>query len=247
VANKHEFALYWHDLSKIVMSGQHEFMLANADILNRIKTILRLQIGQKLVLFDRFCSVEACIRNLTKKFLEGIIISRHMHTVVKPSVTVALPLLKREAFEQACYGLTELGITALQPLITQKIHRVWFGAKEHERLMRVMIAAAEQSKNFALPELYAPQMFNDFLQQCSRFSHKVYYDPDGQSLFPLLVDLQSHKNTANLICIVGPEGDLTVSEKEQLCHAGFVFYTLGSTVLRAVHAIQLGVGALRLS
>jgi len=41
-----------------------------------------------------------------------------------------LPLLKRDAFEQAVYGLVEAGVNDIQPVITEKTNCKWGGGAE---------------------------------------------------------------------------------------------------------------------
>ncbi len=65
-----------------------------------------------------------------------------------PEIRWCIPLIAKEAFEDIVYNFTAMGVASIQPLVTEKVKRSWGGDRERARLDRIMIAAAEQSKQF---------------------------------------------------------------------------------------------------
>lgn len=244
---RHEFAVYYSQLStqiKKVSEGQL-FTVVDDAIIGRITHILRLRVGETLVFFDEQNSVNCSINSASKKELQCILLARHAHQILAPSITFILPLLKKDDFETALYSLVELGTNAIQLVITEKTQRSWGADKELDRCQRIMIAAAEQSKNFALPALFAPIPLKNYLPQIGSLAiPKIYFDPQGalalQSLSALAL-----KKPAHCILMVGPEGDLTISEKDLLKAQAFEFCQLTPTVLRSVQAVAVGLGMVR--
>jgi 16S rRNA (uracil1498-N3)-methyltransferase len=156
-----------------------------------------------------------------------------------------LPLLKKDDFETALYSLVELGTTTIQLIATQKTQRSWAGEKELDRCQRIMIAAAEQSKNFIIPTLIPPIHLTEYLKKITENEHpKIYFDPQGSAGLALLNNLAQQK-AKHYMLMVGPEGDLTQSEKELLQAKSFYFCQLTPTVLRSVSAVILGAGIMR--
>jgi len=160
-----------------------------------------------------------------------------------PKIDVFLPVLKRDDFHDALYAMVELGASSVQLVTTQKAQYSWSGAKDIERAQRVMISAAEQSKNYSLPTLFEPVSLEQAINN-SGDARKIFFDPKGK---PLLEVLQEAKKSQEnrFILLVGPEGDLSDSEKSLLQSNNVVFCALTPTILRSIHAISLGLGVFR--
>ena len=122
------------------------------------------------------------------------------------------------------------------------VSRKWGGQKEMERLQRVMVAAAEQSKQFVLPEIKAPVDLSQFLKSKTTGT-KIFCDPDGESIKPFICKRDGERITL----LIGPEGDLTQFEKEALVKNKYLFCRLSQTVLRSELAATLVVGSFRIT
>ncbi len=247
MTSKHEFALFVDQLSENVAKIQinQEFKLANQDLAHRISNVLRLKAGEQVALFDRASNCLIQLNALNKKEIQGLLLTKQYNKKLTPSITFALPLLKRDDFEVALYSLVELGANKVQIITTQKTQRAWGQEKEFERCQRVLISAAEQSKNFAMPELCPPITLTSFLSQiASNMYSKVYFDVDGQPCMNVIESIVAQKSQ-ELILMAGPEGDLTADEKQIVQNAGFQFCALTPTILRAASAVQLGLGIFR--
>lgn len=244
---RHEFAIYYPLLSFQIKNIANSELLKITDlaIINRITGILRLRPGEEVLFFDDKLSAHCCLHSVNKKELLCTILAQHKHHALKPALTVILPLLKKDDFETALYSLVELGATTIQLVTTEKTQRAWGADKELERCHRIMIAAAEQSKNFALPELMPPISLKTYLPKIADQSiPKIYFDPQGKAPFEILRIL-TEKKASHYVLMVGPEGDLTIPEKDLLLSQSFQFCQLTPTVLRSVSAIAVGVGMIR--
>jgi RsmE family RNA methyltransferase len=237
--NKHEFALYY-PIDRL--GSSREYSLVDKDILHRITAILRLSPGDNLILFDHNFHANVTIEKITAKFITVSILKKEKNRNLKPAIHWFLPLLEREQLEESLYILSVLGAASIQPLITQKSRRNW-SSKDHERGQRIMIAAAEQSKQFALPKLKKI----DEISAVTPFpaqGTKIFFDPAGKPCLEILHELKKD-NPQEIYCFVGPEGDLTDAEKELLKKHHFTFCALTPTVLKSVHAVAIGMGILR--
>lgn len=244
---RHEFAVYYPPLSfqtKNIADGQL-FKVIDDAIIGRISHVLRLRMGESLVFFDDQYAIHCSIHAMSKKELQCTLLARHAHKTLKPAITFILPLLKKDDFETALYSLVELGATTIQLVTTEKTQRSWGAEKELDRCQRIMVAAAEQSKNFAMPSLLAPIPLKNYLPQiASQAIPKIYFDPQGKPAIELLADL-AKKNPSQCMLMVGPEGDLTITEKDALQVQSFQFCQLTPTVLRSVQAVAVGLGMVR--
>jgi len=209
-------------------------------ILHRIMHVLRLSSGERCIFFDDQYHMVVRILESARKHMVVECLTKELHTPLKPWIEWVLPILKREAFEEALYTLTEMGATAIHPIYTAKTSRVWVSDKEYARARAIMIAAAEQSKQYIIPHIFQPVPLTAWSSQQS--SARICFDVNGMSLSKLFLQVEQ---PPSLIGCVGPEGDFTSDEREYLRGQGFLFCALTPTVLRAQQALAVGLGLLR--
>lgn len=242
---KHIFSLYYPDFfsSKKIKIGD-TCIVNNERIYFRITSIIRLQQGEVVVFFDRQHRVVVKLFTIFKAKLEARIIDVQKNIPLHPPISVILPLLKRNALEQSIYSMVELGAQEIQLIVTQKTQRKWEKNHERNRLEKIMISAAEQSRNYAVPFLYDPVKLSTALHNTAHSQNTVniYADITGTPLIPYLYSINSAKK---LYLGIGPEGDLTKEEKEQYHKYNFKSCSLGPTVLRASQAATVMVGICR--
>lgn len=249
VINKHEFAFYVENLSSLLSLSKNCYITISDRLLcDRLYRILRIQDGQFIVLFDRFTSSRARFDlsyNATKKSVSLFIVESLSIARPMPSITALLPLLKKDAFEQAMYSMQVCGVSRVVPLITDRVHKNWWSDRTQKRLNNILVSAAEQSKNFSFLDISSPISLSSYLNsQSLDCSFSFYFDASGKPLLNAMVSISENKPTS-ITLMWGPEGDCSQSEKELLRKAGFQFISLGNTVLRAKDAVLLGLGSLR--
>ncbi len=235
----HEFALYVAELHTQQPKKGQAIALVEHDLVHRISRILRLDEQDQLILFDDQLHLRASIEKISKHIITVRIGEVTENMPLRPRISLWLPLLKREAFEQAVYSAVELGANEIQLVSTQKEQRHWRD-KELKRLEHIMIAAAEQSKQFALPAMSKPIP----LLQAQPEGRALFFDPQGEPFFQVMQELHQQRPT-ELAMFIGPEGDLTEAEKFYLQQQQVQFIRLTPTILRAQQAVAVGLGALR--
>lgn len=244
---KHEFAFFTPEVTRLTQSEQ-EYTLKDVDLNRRLLSIVRVQPGEKIILFDAVNAVACTVITYNKKETTIITGTRTTHIGLTPEITWLLPLLEREAFEDALEALTVMGATTIIPLITQKSRKQWgvgtSAQKEHDRAQRLMIAAAEQSKQFMLPVIQETVALTIALKNIKQPTAKIFFDATGKPAFETLEIIRNHK-PQSIIALVGPEGDLTAEEKKLVQQYDFEFCKLTPTILRARTAVTLGMGLLR--
>lgn len=245
---KHEFALHISSLSSLVAqcAPGDSLMLTDEAVVHRIRSVLRLKEKDRCVFFDRHIRVFSEICDfIGKKQIRCTLLSKEANTILSPSLTFLLPVLKREDFESALYSLTEVGVTTIQLVVTHKTHGTAssFTQKDLERAQRIIIAAAEQSKNFAYPDLKFPIPLSQIIHKQLSMT-RLFFDQKGNSLFPIAESLQRER-PHDIVLLIGPEGDLNSEEKEMVLSNNFVACSLTPTVLRSVQAAALGAGLIR--
>jgi 16S rRNA (uracil1498-N3)-methyltransferase len=134
----------------------------------------------------------------------------------------------------------ELGIAAIQPLITKRGIVKLEGKRAEARVehwRRVVIAACEQSGRNRIAEIRPLQEFSVFVRDLSDPTPKLLLSGQGRSIREMKVD------TAAVIA-AGPEAGFAPEEQSALERAGFVKASLGPRVLRTETAALAALAAL---
>ncbi len=244
-SEKHLFALHHADLSDEIAGARigAEISIADSDLTHRIVSILRVEVGESLILFDRnMHAIVSLLSSVKNKLVKVTLQEKNKNSFYSPEIIFLLPVLKKESLETALYSLAEMGVTKIQLVHTQKSQQRW-EPREMERAQKIIIAAAEQSKNFGYPQLIAAKPLSAVIKQLSSESNKLFFDPAGSCLDKQLDQLKANSNS--IILAIGPEGDLTGEEKELLKKADFSFTALTPTILRASQAAAVAAGIIR--
>ncbi len=161
-------------------------------------------------------------------------------------LTLVLAIFKFDRMEWAIEKCTEVGVSRIIPIIAQRtdVYLAAAAAKRHERWLRLVRQAAEQSRRVAPPEIAAPIKLREF---CG--SGGV---AEGM---PRIVLAESEVNTrlrdvlpptsSEAVLAIGPEGGWTDEELGWFRDSGWIAASLGQTILRAetaaIVAAALGV------
>jgi len=245
---KHEFALFVESLGLLIQTvkpGQI-FIISDEKLVHRVMIVLRLGVNDGCVVFDRTLYAPCTIMSFVgKKQIHMKIQSKQRTITARPSITFLLPLLKKDDYEGALYSLAEIGVTTIQLVSTKKTARVWSDDHDWDRAQRILIAAAEQSKNYCFPELKAPVALDVALRDIqSNESANIFFDPAGEQCFSVMQALNTSQPHA-IVLLIGPEGDLSVEEKAMVRKKNFIFCALTPTIVRAMQAAALGAGLVR--
>lgn len=235
----HEFALYTQLPHNFAADSL--LTITNEAVVHRVNHVLRMQKGDQFILFNDLVHFTATINQLDKKSFTVTMSNITKNEPYTPTLIVELGLLKRESLDVAVHDLAVLGVNEIRLFVSEKVHRSWGGVQEYDRLCRCMITAAEQSKAFVLPRLVAPISFEQMFEQKSDGAH-VVCDSVGELLVPVISGLP---RTQPITVLIGPEGDLTETEKQRVCTAGYTRCRLTPTILRSESAAALAAGIIR--
>lgn len=127
---------------------------------------------------------------------------------------------------------TELGVTHLHPMLTQRTSTRNFNA---EKARLICVEAAEQSGRTCVPTLLPLEKFDHILSAFSKDS-RVFYADERREQNPLKNYVQELSGDSNYVWrfMIGPEGGFAPEEFSLLeRHPQCVGVTLGQLVLRA--------------
>lgn len=160
-------------------------------------------------------------------------------------VILAQALSSSEKMDWVIQKATELGVTEIQPLATERsVARLSpeRAAKRTEHWQQVAIAACEQCGRNVLPVIHPPLDIMVWLQQMRTEKHsKFILLPQGS------VSLQSQpKPQGKAILLIGAEGGFALAESDSALLCGFTPIRLGARVMRTETAAVAGLATLQM-
>jgi len=220
---------------------EHRFYVADAalpapgaelsltgEVAHRITRVLRMRRGEPLALFARGQELEcelieagspARVRVLAELPPEPQRIELNLYQA----------LIRLNRFEWLIEKVTEIGVTAIVPIITERatVRANEVGATRLERWRRIAIEASEQSGRRSVPSIATPVSYAAALSSatgCKVFAWEGLRRPAGTRIQP---------DPRGLSLFIGPEGGWSDEEVERARAAGAAFMALGRNTLRS--------------
>lgn len=240
--DSHQFAFYGSEHMLLKQSQGTVLAVKDEELIHRIVRVVKLKVAETFVVFDQKKQALVELVNCSRNDVTVRIVNCRENIILYPKITWFLPLLKKEALEDAAYSLAELGVNNIQLVVTDKSRKSLMD-KEILRLQKIIIAAAEQSKHYAFPVIYPAKNLKECLADVPLSSDKVVFDISGESFF----EIRKQMTSSETFIIVGPEGGLTVQELQGVKEQGFQACSLTPTVLRALQAVAVGAALFRIS
>ncbi|MCD6035631.1 MAG: hypothetical protein K0R63_1372 [Rickettsiales bacterium] len=161
----------------------------------------------------------------------------------EPDVWLLFAPVKNAALQTIVEKATELGVSGLQPVITEHTiaHKV-----NTEKLEIYAIEAAEQCERLSIPTIFPPASLESVLAGWSRKRKLIFCDESGEgnSAQETLSTLPKGEPYAVLI---GPEGGFSMREQEHLRQLPFsLAIGLGPRILRADTAAITALSCLQM-
>lgn len=153
-------------------------------------------------------------------------------------VTIASGFPKGDKLDLVTQKATELGAHAIWAYPADWSVVKWDGkklAKKGEKLEKIALGAAEQSKRNLIPEVRLFEKKVDFLKTLTDFD-KIFiaYEETAKAgqLAALVRELQDVQTGQKLLFIFGPEGGISPKEIESFEAAGAIKVGLGPRIMR---------------
>jgi 16S rRNA (uracil1498-N3)-methyltransferase len=210
----------------------HRFYLPNfqqptlsAEEAHHATHVLRVKAGDTVNVFDGRGHEAQC------RFGEAgkLAILQQTSTPPLPCRIALAQAIPKKSMDLIVQKATELGVTGIVPLISERTLKRPIGTPERWR--EIALEACKQSGNNWLPEIRPPQEARAFLEATGVFDLKLIasLQPDSKPL----KDILGNVRPASVLVLIGPEGDFTPVELAAAKSAGCLPLSLGPLVLRA--------------
>lgn len=212
----------------------HEVPLSEEEAGHALR-VLRLKQGDRVRLVDgKGVRAEAELLIVGRHAVNARILDRTRVPRERPSsVHLAVAPTKHiDRFEWLLEKATEIGVDRITPVITARTERLHLRT---DRLEKVLIAAMKQSQRAWLPVLDAPVPLRDLFGQPATQRYFGWCEGERASF------MQAYSPASDALVLIGPEGDFTLQEADELRNAGFRAVGLGNARLRTETAALAAV------
>ena len=171
--------------------------------------VMRIKIGNNFSLFNKNGEWLAKINQISKGIVEFSVIEKIRLKEGSKEIWLAFSPIKSNYFSFMVQKATELGITKFIPIIFERtvVRKI-----NQDRLNKIIIEASEQSNRINIPFLEKPQNLEEFLSNNIKKINLIFTDLNSKNK-----KLEVNKLDNKPLCIiVGPEGDFSEKEKDQI-------------------------------
>ena len=228
-------------------------------IRHQLKNVLRLRKDDLIEVFDE-TRCEYSIKILDDDCGFGKIISEKIRQFeIYPEVILCQAFIKNDRFELILEKISELGVTQIIPMISERVQgrsKLKAENPKHVRWQKIIKEAVEQSGGNIMPKLEPFYTLKDLLELFKEDEKIIFYEKSEvlkegygiQDLRPCLIKLASKtgKHKINKIVIfIGPVGGFSLSEILMAKDYGCNIVSLGDRVLKAETAAISSVSVIR--
>jgi len=208
---------------------------------HHLTNVLHVQAGEEVTLFDNTgWEFLAQVVKATKREVHFAVQERSEIDRVAPrSLTLAVALPKGDRQRVLVEKATELGVTTLRPMLTER-SVVKPRDNSLEKMRRYVVEASKQCGRNRLMEIAKPIALAELLERPTKGT-KLISHPNGAPLRDFLTP-----DCTEILALVGPEGGFADTEVTQAVAAGFSQVSLATTILR-IETAALTIAATNLN
>lgn len=219
--------------------------VALPDNIVRHLNVLRIRPNENITLFDGKGKAHAArLTILEKRRAEAEILREETADTESPlNITLIQSISSGDRMDFTLQKSVELGITAIQPVISERCIVRLDGERAAKRLARwqeIVISACEQSGRNTVPPVLPIIGYREALDKMPSESTKLIMSINRARK---LGDIRQPSGA--IVFMVGPEGGWTEQEEQQAFEAGFQAVTLGKRILRTETAPLAALAAMQ--
>jgi 16S rRNA (uracil1498-N3)-methyltransferase len=212
-----------------------QIVLEDPKLINQWLRVLRLKIGDCVILFDGSgFDYKYMLSDINKKKAELKLLEKNQNSILPSfNLTLCPSLIKKDKLEWVIEKCTELGVGKFEPVISSRSEKK---ALSLTRLENIAKEAAEQSGRAVVPIIARPISLKEKLNDGQ--SEFIMFDPSGTEDISVVKSIIKDKP---IEVFIGPEGGWTQEEIELFKNKRARIISLGHMTLRAETAAIVGI------
>jgi len=207
-----------------------ESVALNENASHYLSKVLRMQEGRELIVFNgRGGEYSAQITEVGKKqvFIQiNQFADDNRESALE--LSLAIGISRGERMDWVLQKATELGVTRIIPLVTERTEVRVKGEKQEKKIQhwqQIIISACEQCQRNLLPVIEEPQHLDEWLKTVSSDFRFVLHHRNHQ-------EIPASASPKSVSVLIGPEGGLTENEITLAEAEKFQSLRLGPRILR---------------
>lgn len=210
------------------IGSQKELHVQNSSLSNQLRKVFRMKRGDDVILFDG--SGNDYVSSLVDfDGEEGIVFVvnavEKSRFIPKTKTFLYASVVKKDNFEWITEKATELGITHIIPVISERSEKK---SLNMDRLQKIIIEASEQSGRGNISEIKKPISLVDAIAD---------KQTDIRFAFHLEGETVSYDKKTDVSVFIGPEGGWSMVEIDLFRQNNITIVSLGKQILRAETAV----------
>ena len=207
------------------------FVCTEESLVRQIHTVLRAKIGDAARFFNETGEIECAIEKIDKKEIGCKVSAKIEPLMQKKKVYLVQSLIKKDKFEWVAQKCTELGVTDIIPVISERSEK---RGLDEERLQKIIIEATEQSGWGNVPTLHVILSLDEALAYLENKEVKIY-------MLDMIGSKKEKSDRRDEALCIGPEGGWGEGDKSIFTKRSVHTISLGTSTLRAETAAIVGV------
>ncbi len=205
---------------------------------HHLHRVLRYGVGDEVRVFDGKREFVCEITEINAPERRAVLkVIRELPPLLPPiSLVVAVSPPKGQRLDELIARLVEMGVSEIVPMICERTVRR--PKEKKERWERIALSSAKQCGRTDVPHIHPPMTLKETLLKFRDYEGK-FAGLIGSST-PITAISPEKRN----IVLIGPEGDFTDREKEEIVKAGFKGFSLGRIILRVETAAVVSAACL---
>ena len=171
-----------------------------------LSKVMRIKTNESFSLFNQSGEWEAKVLDINKGIVEFTVTKKLRSAENEKEIWLAFAPIKLNYLNLMIQKATEIGVTRFIPILTE---RTVVRKLNEKRINKIIVEASEQSNRLKVPSLDKLTKFDTFLKS-NQNTNIIFGDLNTNNK---KLDL---KNKDPLCILIGPEGDFSVRERENI-------------------------------
>lgn len=228
--------MHWFYVEKSQIDNE-KIRITGEDV-NHIKNVLRMDIGEHVVICDRegkdyYCTLESLSSDEVIAHIEEI---NDTQSELPAKIYLFQGIPKKDKMELIVQKAVELGAFEIIPVSMKRcVAKIEEGKKEAKKLERwqaIATSAAKQSGRGIIPQLHSVMTFGEAAQYAKSLDYCLVPYEQAKDMGATIEEIKNACKGKSIGVFIGPEGGFDDKEIEQIETAGFHAITLGKRILR---------------